>query len=389
MSQVKDGEKWDRRNSASAKDDPDHVGQAKFEDSNIALIGSDADKKARKDASNFEEAWKDAGKKVGIQIWRIVQFKVAPYDPKQYGSFYDGDSYIVLNTYKLPNSDTLRYNVHFWLGKKSSQDERGTAAYKTVELDDHLDDLPVQYREVQGRESKVFLDIFGGQIKILRGGAESGFNHVKPENYKPRLFRLHPRNDKHVGLHECESLSCSSLDQKGVFILDAGLNLYQWNGEHSSQFDRFKASHIVQELREQRNGVPKVFVLDGTENYEDFWKLLGGIGQIAAEPVPSTLVESFTKSLYKLTDRNGQLEFTKVAEGTIKNILTSEDVYILDVGWEVFAWIGKRADKLERSKAQTRCVQYLKDQGRSVEEINIIRIPEGAEPSAFLEYFDK
>ena len=36
----------------------------------------------------------------------------------------------------------LLYDVHFWIGQYSSQDEYGTAAYKTVELDTLVSDLP-------------------------------------------------------------------------------------------------------------------------------------------------------------------------------------------------------------------------------------------------------
>ena len=78
-----------------------------------------------------------------------------------------GDSYIVLNTYKEEEEDELKYDLHFWIGKYSTQDEYGTAAYKTVELDTFHHDKPVQHREVQGFESDLFKSYFGRVVVVV------------------------------------------------------------------------------------------------------------------------------------------------------------------------------------------------------------------------------
>ena len=41
----------------------------------------------------------DAGQEAGLQIWRIEDFEAVPYDTATYGSFHEGDSYIVLKVH--------------------------------------------------------------------------------------------------------------------------------------------------------------------------------------------------------------------------------------------------------------------------------------------------
>ena len=63
---------------------------------------------------------------------RTAAFKVIAWPKKEYGAFYNGDSYIILSTTKDTEGGKLSWDIHFWLGKDTSQDEAGTAAYKTV-----------------------------------------------------------------------------------------------------------------------------------------------------------------------------------------------------------------------------------------------------------------
>ena len=81
-----------------------------------------------------------------------------------------GDSYIILKTSEDPSSGKLLWDIHFWLGEATSQDEAGVAAYKTVELDDLLDQAPIQHREVQGHESLQFTKLFKQINYMAMGG---------------------------------------------------------------------------------------------------------------------------------------------------------------------------------------------------------------------------
>lgn len=85
-------------------------------------------------------------------------------------------------------SGALRHDLHYWLGKETSQDEAGVAAIKTVELDAALGGRAVQYREVQGQESEKFLSYFKPCIIPQQGGFSSGFKHVEDEEHPDRLY---------------------------------------------------------------------------------------------------------------------------------------------------------------------------------------------------------
>ncbi|CAC5410341.1 GSN [Mytilus coruscus] len=304
--------------------------QYDWKDSNLALFGSDLEKNVKKDSAATEKAWKNAGSKVGLQIWRIVKFKVEDWPREDYGKFYNGDSYIILNTYKEEDGEELCFDVHFWIGQYSTQDEYGTAAYKTVELDTFLNDAPIQHREVQGHESELFKSYFDN-ITILKGGADTGFRHVKPEEYTPRLFHFCGTR-KHVEIREVPR-NKDRLDSGDVYILDLGLQIYQWNGSGSNKDERMKVGLQIY----QWNG-------SGSNNDERMkWN---GLGSNKDERMKVGL---------QIYQWNGS--------GSNKDER-------MKVGLQIYQWNGSGSNKDERMKAMQYCIK-LKDErsGKASSEV--------------------
>jgi len=326
--------------------------------------------KCKATKEEIAKQWKKAGSEVGLEIWRIEKFQVVPVAKSSYGAFFSGDSYIVLNTFRRPGRQNLEWDVHFWLGKETSQDEMGVAAYKTVELDDYLGGGPIEHREVQGFESELFQSYFPKGIRIMKGGIDTGFNKVKPKEYKPRLLQV--KGHKRCRLVEVP-LDAKSVNSGDVFVLDLGLLIIQFNGKDARAFERNKATEICRALDDERGSVPEVVVFDEftkTEEWPKEWVDLLGKGPYAtAEEGGDDL--AFEKAatgvvLLRLSNASGTMEMTKVAEGTgvKRELLDTKDVFIVDFGNEVFTWVGTGASREERKNGMQYALDYLKKTGR-------------------------
>ena len=129
-----------------------------WKESNLANIGSDLDHKIKAAAAEGEDAWKVIGEAPGVKVWRIEQFRVKEWPTDDYGCFYTGDSYIVLNSYTIPGEDKLYHDLYIWIGAESSQDEYGTAAYKVCRFHQQCDTVCL------------FLWVFSNSYMILSDG---------------------------------------------------------------------------------------------------------------------------------------------------------------------------------------------------------------------------
>ena len=367
------------------------MAEEKLDDSNLANYGGKEHHQAVKNAAKKDKAWKNVGKKKGIQIWRVENFRIKSWPERRYGEFFSGDSYIILHT-MVSDTGKKTYDAFFWLGAETTQDEAGTAAYKTVELDEILGDEPVQYREVQGNETKKFLDLFP-KVTILSGGVDSGFRHVSPKKYKPRLLHVCGYK-KHVQVYQVP-LKTESLNNSDSFVLDCGLKIFQFNGNYASAWEKRKANAIVDELQASRLGkVEKTFIIDGLQDNGDnminqFWTYFGGKpDKITKEVEEKEVPQSMELSLHHISDASGVMEINEVCRGDLdKTKLDSMDTFILDGGGMIFAWIGKGSTKAEKREAMQYGIRYLNNTGRS-QNVPICRVLEGKEPKQFWDCFN-
>ncbi|KAJ3504108.1 hypothetical protein NLJ89_g8109 [Agrocybe chaxingu] len=371
-----------------------------IEDSNIALLGSDLEKHVREEAGEAEAAWDGAGQTEGLEIWRIEKFHVVPWPEERKGLFYDGDSYIVLHTYKkTPEAKSFSYDLHFWLGQHTTQDEAGTAAYKTVELDDFLQGKPVQFREIQGYESPRFLSYFP-RFLCAQGGVATGFHHVSdppPLNIK-KLYRVNlSRAGGRSSLVVREvPPTADSLVEGDVYILDKGTEIWQFNSQGSAGQERYKAAEFAQGLVNERKSQCEVTVYDErASGASRFLAEFGGhVSLRKADTAPLDLGE-IHPSLFRISDATGTVIFESVA--LVSRVsLSSDDAFLLDHSAgasqpAIFVWIGKRASLNEKRLALQYAQRYLYDKKIRTESdrvrvaIPVVKMVEGEETPEFLE----
>jgi len=365
-----------------------------LEDTNMAGVGGEEDKALRKAAAGGEPAWEGVGLEPGVWVWRIESFKVVPWPKEKYGKFHEGDSYIVLQTeYELEEetgqpSEKLQHDIHFWLGKKTSTDERGTAAYKTVELDDFFDGSAVQHRETQGHESEAFASYFPDGLQYLAGGVESGFKVTQQDVFEKDIIQVRRANRKIV--YEEEQVQLSTLNHRDAFILSVGREVFVWFGENCSPFVKQAANSKAEKKESESEGeytvVPYASALD--EQKVTFWKALGvedgaeppSDKITAADAVPPEVEADFGEGiLYSVQiGEDRSMSVTEVGRGELnRSMLDPTAVMMVDTRTEIFLWLGRESSKTEKASAFGTATNYLKMNDRNIDSTSITILKDG------------
>jgi hypothetical protein len=296
-----------------------------------------------------------------FKIWRIENFKPVPWE--DVGAFYTGDSYIVLSAVYAGKTKRVTRDIYFWIGSESTQDEYGTAAIKSIELDDRFGGEPTQHREVQYHESDAFHKLFEpfGGVRYLDGGVPSGFKAVDLTSditlyqvkgkRNPILLKVRPNG--------------SSLNHGDAFILTSAKAVFLWMGKGANVQEKAKAAQVLDTLMPRFRGATKTR-LERSETTPEFWELLGGEVPIAeaAEAGEDTAIETANvKRIFKVT-APGQYEL--VAEGiraTLDVLKNPATQLVIQRGEMVVVYLPKTTPQDVKKRALDVGTAFLSAQG--------------------------
>lgn len=349
-------------------------------DAFVDSLSQDMSNKIRRLATEKEPEFNISSTAIGLHIWRIEKGAVMKWPEKQYGTFYQGDSFIVLN---IISSD--EHNAHLWIGSESTPDEIGTASFKILQLDEYLGKTCSIFYEAQGNESELFISYFK-VLTVLQGGVDADYTNKNVQKFKPRLFHIRGVGSK-IQSREV-SITKENLDDDDVYVLDVGLKLFNWRGRNSNSFEKFHATYICNLIKQERNGKVEVISVDqgdykgiADDQMKEFWSFFERVKDSKEPQKPKCLLTRKNclkppkiRAMKKISDAEGKLQFYDVEYS--KDSLKSEDAFLIDRGDAIVIWVGKGASRNEKRFAFAYGKKYIAT-NRPKDNLSIITVYEG------------
>ncbi|KAJ3098162.1 hypothetical protein HDU97_004210 [Phlyctochytrium planicorne] len=343
------------------------------------------------------------GEESGLYVFRIENMKPELMPNDQFGRFCVADCYIVLSSVEEEEKEGnqhhadnahLNHRIYTYIGKEAEMDKRFCCAMYAVGLKNAIGGTAKVERVTDSEESKDFSELFGGSLEYIDSSfaTESGlYEAEKSRHYPLRVYRLQGKINVYLQL---VSPTMSSLTPEYVYLIDAGLEIIQWNGSKSSLAIRSKCRMFCEGVNASER-VSRAEIFEINEGEEDEWlnKLL------KQEPADESAkkdpdLSGFPVTLYSVPeltseDEDEEEETTRPSNNVIvsgeklkRGYLKSDSCYVLDVGCEVFLWIGLGAKpdlKVTAGEIMARVIRLVERPSW----LALHRAIEGYEPEAF------
>ncbi|KAJ8270915.1 hypothetical protein GJAV_G00120690 [Gymnothorax javanicus] len=310
-----------------------------------------------------------------VQIWRVEKGDKVPVDPQTYGQFYGGDCYLILYSYNEGGRE--KHLIYTWQGLKCTQDELAGSAFLTVKLDDSMGGCPVQVRVTQGQEPAHLMSIFKNKPMIIYSGGTCREGGQSQAGSK-RLFQIRESTSHHTRAVEVDP-EAKNLNTNDVFLLKTPKDLFLWRGEGASDVEMDFAKRVAEVL-----GGRPTEVREGQEP-AGFWTALGGKSSYQTSRALQRIVRA--PRLFGCSNKTGRLIAEEVPGDFTQSDLATDDVMLLDTWDQIFIWIGKDANTVEKEGAEKIAQEYLESDPSQRARVPIVQVKQGMEPPTFTGWF--
>ncbi|XP_057243065.1 macrophage-capping protein [Malurus melanocephalus] len=328
----------------------------------------------------------------GLHIWRVEKLRPVQVPEATLGVFFSGDAYLVLH-----NGPEEQPHLHLWMGRDSSQDERGACALLSTQLSSLLGERPVTHREVQGHESDLFMEYFPHGLTYQEGGVASAFKHTRPSpgsgaGAAPKLYQVKGKRKIRASQRDPTWASFNTGD---CFLLDLGQTLFIWCGARSNVLERSRAQELAAAIRDgERGGKARLEIVADGEDPPEMIQVLGPKPTLQEgspeEDVVADQSNAGAAILYKVSDATGRMDLTQVASSSpfSQSLLCPDDCFVLDngAGGTVYVWKGRKANEQERQAALRVAEEVIARMGHPP-HTQVEIMPQGHETPFFKQFF--
>ncbi|KYQ88824.1 protovillin [Tieghemostelium lacteum] len=310
-----------------------------------------------------------------LKVWVVRDKKNFELPQSEYGIFYTQSCYLVQFTL-VSQDGTHRSILYYWQGRFSSQEDRGLSALLAKDISSNLKGC-IQVRTVQNKEPLHFLQHFKNKMVVFRGARE---NTDSPVFNFSGLYHVRGTNEYNIHAIQVEQ-KIESLDSNDSFILVNGDKSYIWGGKFSNEKE--VATLLAQNILKQQGSV---YMEEGQEP-DEFWTVLQpDFKEKKYYQLERSIEQELKTRLFQCSNNSGVFKVFEIFDFS-QDDLDQDDVMILDTGREIFVWIGKDSNDVEKSMSMETALEYVQAAPQSRKDDPIYRIESSEEPIQFTSCF--
>lgn len=360
--------------------------------------------------------------RVGLTVFKIDNLQPVELEESEYGCFNLGDCYIVLDTAQTSDfPKTLVRLLYVWVGPEATPDKRFCVSMFSTVLRSFLETNCHIVHETPHEESAEFRRLFvvapetGSQTSAdnpstlssvdcsegllsaseeqsyityqdARDATESALFKVTERSYPTKLYEVFGEREARIRLVERSPLS---LKPQSVYILDAGRQLFQWNGAESRLQHRVKAQILLDSInKNERHGTAAVDQLAQDAETDLFFDtLLDGQESVDLDKDAQDLA-SAPLQLFQVPETTADLSspvethFVTSAFRLSHQLLKPNKVLVVDCGTEMFLWSGRHSKVPVREIGKELLISVIASKSRPT-WTSVSRLVEGSETEVF------